>query len=156
MRRVKRSRRAGAIAKVAELAIAAPQVVAIRTARMLAAGANPGAADRAEFSQMGTEKVQAFSESMFAIGAQIVRTNQEYARTAASQWWRLWTTPWGLAASRPASQALGSLPRTAGLIPGPIRSQRQRAMSKLVEAGLTPVHKRATANARRLGRIKKR
>lgn len=148
MRRVKRSRRAGSIAKVAELAIAAPQVVAIRTGRMLAAGANPGAADRTEFSQMGKEKVQAF--------AQLVRTNQEYARTAALQWWRLWTTPWWLAAYRPVSQAMASLPRAAGLVPGPTRSQRQRAMSKLVEAGLTPVHKRATANARRLGRIKKR
>lgn len=156
MRRVKRSRKAGSIPKVAELAIAAPQVVAIRTARMLAAGANPGAADRAEFSQMGREKLQALGESMFAMGAQIVRTNQEYARTAALQWWRLWTTPSWLATYRPVSQAMASLPRATGLIPGPTRSQRQRAMSTLVEAGLTPVHKRATANARRLGRIKKR
>src|SRR5687767_7245116 len=63
MRRVKRSRKVGSVAKMAELAIAAPQVVAVRTARMLAAGVNPGAADRAEFSRMGTEKVQAFWES---------------------------------------------------------------------------------------------
>lgn len=156
MRRVKRRRKAGSIAKAAELAMAAPQVVAIRTARMLAAGANPGAADRAEFSQMRTEKVEAFWESMFGMGAQIVRTNQEYARTAALQWWRLWTTPPRLVAYRPVSQAMASLPRAAVLIPGPTRRQRQRAVSKLVEAGLAPVHKRATANARRLGRIKKR
>lgn len=137
MRRAKkRSRRAGSIVKAAELAIAAPQVVAIRTARMLAAGAHPGAADRAEFSQMKTEKVQAFWESMFAMGAQLAKTNQEYARTTALQWCRLWTTPW-LGAYRPASQATASLPR---------------AMSKLAEAALTPVHKRATANARRLKR----
>lgn len=156
MRRVKRSRRAGSIAKAAELAIAAPQVVAIRTARMLAAGADPGAADRAEFSQMSTEKVHAFWESMFAMGAQMVRTNQEYARTAALQWWRLWTNPSWLSAYRPASQATASLPRAAGLIAVPTPRQRRRATSKLVNAALTPVHKRATANARRLGRIKKR
>ena len=156
MRRVKRSRRAGSITKVAELATAAPQVVAIRTARMLAAGAHPGATDRAEFSQMRTEKVLAFWESMFAMGAQIVRTNQEYARTAALQWCRLWTTPWWLSAYRPASQAPASLPRAAALIAGPTPRQRQRAVSKLAEAALTPVHKRATANARRLGRTKKR
>ncbi len=154
MRHAKRSRKAISIAKMTELAIAAPQVVAIRTARMLAAGANPGLADRAEFSQMGTEKVHAFWESMYAIGAQIVRTNQEYARTAALQWWRLWTTPRWLTAYRPLSQAMPSLPQLTGFVPTP--SQQQRTVSKLVEAGLTPVHKRATANARRLGRSKKR
>ena len=156
MRRVKRRGKAGSIAKVAELAVAAPQVAAIRTARMLAAGANPGAADRAELAQMGAEKVQAFWESMFAMGAQTVRTQQEYARTAALEWWRLWTTPWWLAAYRPALHAMTSLPRAAGLAPGPARTRHQRAMVKLVEASLAPVHKRATANVRRLGRIKKR
>ena len=154
MRRVNRRRTAGSIDIVAELAMAAPQVAAIRTARMLAAGANPGAADRAEFSRMGTEKMQAYWESMFAMGAQLARTNQEYARIAAMQWWRLWTTPSWIPIVRPLSQAGTALPRTAAL--GPTRGQRQRAVSKLVEAGLTPVHKRATANSRRLGRIKKR
>jgi hypothetical protein len=156
MRRVKRSRKAESIAKVPELVMAAPQVAAIRTARMLAAGANPGAADRADFSRMGTEKVQAFWESMFAMGAQIARTNQEYARVTAMQWWRLWTTPSWIAISRPLSQAGTALPRTAGLVPGATRSRRQRAVSKLAEAGVTPVDKRATANSRRLARIKKR
>jgi hypothetical protein len=142
--------------KAAELAIAAPQVVAIRTARMLAAGANPSVADRAEFSRMGTEKVQAFGESMYAMGTQIARSNLEFARSAAWQWWRLWTTPWWVTAYRPLSQTMASLPRIAGLLPGPSQSQHQRAMTKLVEASLAPVHKRATANARRLGRTKKR
>jgi hypothetical protein len=156
MSRVKHSSSAGSIVKAAELALVAPQVVAIRTARMLAAGAFPGAADRAEFSKMGTEKVQAFWESMFAMGAQVVRTNQEYARTAALQWWRLWTTPLSLSAYRPVVQTIASLSRPAGLVTGPTPGQRQRAMSRLVDAALTPVHKRATANARRLGRSKKR
>ena len=154
MRRIKR-RRTGSLAKVAELAMAAPQVAAIRTARMLAAGANPGADDRAEFSQMCTEKVQAFWESMFAMNAQVLKAQEEYTRTAALQWWRLWGTPWWLAASRPVAGAIASLPRVPGLA-GPTRRQRQRAIAKVLEAGLTPVHKRATANARRLGRIKKR
>ena len=156
MRRLKRRSKAGSAAKMVELAIAAPQVVAIRTARMVAAGANPGAADRAEFSRMGTEKAQAFRDSMMAMNAQMIRSNLEFTRTAALQWWRLWTTPWWLTAYRPLSQAMASLPRAAGLVAGPTRRQHQRAMTKLVEAGLAPVHKRATANARRLGRIKKR
>lgn len=154
MRRNKR-RRGGSIAKVAELAMAAPQVAAIRTARILAAGANPGAADRAEFSQMCTEKVQAFWESMFAMNAEVFRSQQEYARTAALQCWRLWTTPWWVSAYPPISRSTISLPVVPGLS-GPTRRQRQRAIAKVMEAGLSPIHKRATANARRLGRIKKR
>jgi len=122
---------------------------------MLAAAANPSAADHAELSQMCTEKVSAFWESMFAMSTQVVRSQQEYARMATLQWWRLWTTPWWLRALRPATQAMASLPRAAGLIAGPTRRQHQRAIAKVVDAGLTPIHKRATANARRLARTKK-
>jgi hypothetical protein len=156
MRRIKRGSKAGSAVKAMELAVAVPQVMAIRTARMLAAGAKPGAADRAEFTRMGTEKVQALGESMMAMSAQVIRSNLEFSRAAALQWWRLWTTPWWVTAYRPLSQAMGSLPRAAGLVAGPTRRQHQRAVGKLVAAGLAPVHKRATANARRLGRIKKR
>ena len=155
MRRVKHTRKSASISKITELAIAAPQVVALRTARMMAAGANPSAADRAELSRMSCEKLEAVSESIFAVGSQIVKTQQEYARTAALQWWKLWTTPWQLAAYRPLVQTLVSLP-PAALMAVPTPSQRQRAAGRLIEAAVTPVHKRATGNARRLGRIKKR
>ena len=156
MRRIKRRRKTGSIAKVAELAIAAPQVIAARTARMVAAGANPDVADRAEFSQMCTEKVQAFWESLFAMGAQTARTNQAYAQMAALQWWRTWATPWWLPVIRPALHAMAARPLAAVLVPQPTARQQKRAVSKLVEAGLGPIHKRATANARRLARTRKR
>ncbi|MGZ5234463.1 MAG: polyhydroxyalkanoate granule-associated phasin, partial [Burkholderiales bacterium] len=94
----KRRRVPGSLLKAAELAIAAPQVVAIRTARMLAAGPNPNARDRAEFSKMGTEKVQAFWESMFAMGRQVAKTNQEYTSQAVRQLMGVWTNPWWLTA----------------------------------------------------------
>lgn len=156
MRRVKHPRKTASIRKTAELAIAAPQVVAIRTARMLAAGANPNAADRAEFSRMSREKLEAVSESIFAVGSQIVRTQQEYARTAALQWWKLWTTPWQLAAYRPLVQTLAPRPQAAAAIALPTPRQQQRAVGRLIEAAVAPVHKRATGNARRLGRAKKK
>ena len=115
MARTKRTN-AATLVKMAQLAVAAPQVVAIRTSRMLAAGANPGAADRAEFSRMHTEKVQAYWEAMFGMATQ-----------ASLQWLRLWTTPFSSSAG-------------------------QRAAASIVTAAVKPVHKRATANARRLGR----
>ena len=83
MPKKRRSTRAVTALKMAQLAVAAPQVVAIRTSRMLAAGANPAASDRAEYSRMHTEKVQAFWESMFGM---------------SMQWWRLCMTPWWLGA----------------------------------------------------------
>jgi hypothetical protein len=101
-----RRRRKSAAVKAVELSLAAPQVIAHRTARMMAAGANPSARDRREFQRMGTEKVFAFWESMNAM------------------WWAAWMTPWSTA--------------------------------KIMEKGLAPLHRRTTANARRLRRRKKR
>jgi hypothetical protein len=156
MRHIKRRRKATTATKMAELAIAAPQVIATRTASMLAAGAHPDAAQRAEFSRMYSEKVQVFWESIFAMGAQAARTNQENVRRAAVQWWRLWTTPWWLTVMRPTMNvvASGAHARAASMS-GLSRNQQKRAMSKLVRAGLGPIHKRATANARRLARTRK-
>src|ERR1700704_5071199 len=146
----KRRRAPGSLLKAAELAIAAPQVVAIRTARMLAAGANPNSRDRAEFSRMGTEKVQAFWESMFAMAQQAARANQEYTRQAVLQSWGVWTKPWWLLAYRPASQAIASVAQSVASGSARMHRQRAGAISKVIEHGLTPVHMRATANARRL------
>jgi len=93
---------------------------------MLAAGANPDARDRREFERMGTEKVLAFWESMSVMGLEMVKAQQEYALFAMRQWWSPWVSPWS-AASR---------------------------ATKVLEKGLGPVHKRASANARRLRKIR--
>jgi hypothetical protein len=114
MRRYKR--------KATELSLAVPQVVAMRTARMLAAGVNPSARDRREFERMGTEKMLAFWESMNAMGLEIVKAQQRYALSAMFQWWSPWVTPWSAATSA----------------------------TKILEKGLGPVQKRVSANARRL------
>ena len=108
--------------KAAELAVAAPQVVALRTARMLAAGGNPGVRDRRELERMGTEKMLAFWESMNAMGLEMVKAQQQYALLAMRQWWSPWVSPWSAAASA----------------------------AKVLDKGLAPVHKRAKANVRRL------
>jgi hypothetical protein len=96
----------------------------MRTARMMAAGANPSARDRREQQRMSTEKTLAFWESMSAMGLQIAKANQEYALFAMRQWWSPWLGPWQVA----------------------------EAASKVFEKGLAPVHRRAAANARRLRR----
>jgi hypothetical protein len=123
---VKRNKRSRSISKAAELSLAAPQVVAMRSARMLAAGVNPSARDRREFERMGTEKVLAFWESMNVMGLEMAKAQQRYALLALRQWWSPWVSPWSVAASA----------------------------TKVLEKGLGPVHKRVSANARRLRKIR--
>jgi hypothetical protein len=101
-----RRRRKSTAVKAVELSIAVPQVIAHRTARMLAAGASPSARDQLEFQRMSTEKVFALWESMTAMYMQA------------------WLTPFTAA--------------------------------KIMAKGMDPIHRRATANARRLRRRKRR
>ena len=56
------------IAKVTELAFAAPQVVAHRVTRMAIAGPSLSERDRKEFERMGAEKTAAFSEFLERYG----------------------------------------------------------------------------------------
>jgi len=106
----------------------APQVVALRTARMLTAGINPSARDRRELERMGTEKVLAFWESMNAMGLEMAKAQQQYALVAMRQWWSPWVSPWSAAAA---------------------------SATRVLEKGLGPVHRRASANARRLRRLRR-
>jgi len=115
-----------------ELAWAAPQVIAHRTARMMAAGTTPGARDTREFTRMFTEKTSAFSQAWIA------------------SWSALCWAPWhvalevlraGAGAGRGGSAALDPL----------WRAWRQQGWG-IAGSGLAPVHRTAMANARRLGR----
>jgi hypothetical protein len=119
--------------KMGELALAAPQVVAHRMTRMALAGAQPSARDRREFALMGKEKQVAFQESWMAMGMQAWRVQQQMALA-------LWQAAW-----------LPGLHKRA-----PSASQWQSAMLGVLGQGLKPVHRRAVANAKRLGRTKLR
>jgi hypothetical protein len=104
MQRTRRSKRAASPVKAAELALIAPQVIAMRSLRMH---------DQLEMQRMVTEKTLAFWESMTAMGL-----------SAMTQAWSPWMTPWQAAA----------------------------AAGRILEQGMRPVHRRASANARRLRR----
>jgi hypothetical protein len=120
------------------LSLAVPQVVAHRVDRVLKSGPRPSARDRKEFQQMGAEKVAAFYESWLAMGQAAFKAQQQVAgsmmRSAA-------LLPWGRASATsllPSSQALAN--------------HTLRVLSQ----GMAPVQRRATGNAKRLGRLKKR
>ena len=117
-----------------ELAMAAPLVVAHRLTRMALAGSTPSARDREEFLSMGTEKVAAFGQAWNAMALQTLRAQQELTlglwRNMFKPWW-MWSSP----------KSLNSNSRRA-----------HNAALRVVSEGVTPIHRKAVSNARRLGR----
>lgn len=109
----------------ASLALAVPQVVGHRLARMALAGPVPSARDRREFERMCWEKSAAWLESWTAMWLEFGRAG--FALTTAA----LAGGPWSAA----------------------IWTEKMAAATWSVAAqGLRPVHRRAAANSRRLAR----
>jgi hypothetical protein len=133
----RRRRRSKSLAAQAiELGVAVPQVIALRAARMAAAGASPSARDRAEFYRMGTEKMAALNEAWTAVALESFRANQELALSFMQSLWFPWT---GHKSSvKSASRQLTS----AGL--------------GVLGKGMAPIRRRVVANAKRLGRTKRK
>lgn len=117
------------------LGIAAPQVIAHRVARMASAGTSLSARDRAEFHRMGIEKVAAMNEAWTAMATQAFFENQKFALSFMQSLWFPWMRP---------TPTVKSVSR-----------QLNRAALGVLGAGMTPVRRRAVANAKRLGRIKR-
>lgn len=155
MARKKRSRSNATMVKLAELAVEAPQVVAIRSAQMLAPAFVPGVRDSAELSRMVTEKAAASCEALVAVTRQLLLSQQEYTRGVMTRALRLWMTPWWLAAFSPAARATSALPAPVRALM-PTRRERGRAASQLAAAALAPVHRRVRANAKRLTRANRK
>jgi hypothetical protein len=149
-RRTRTARASGALARTTELALAAPQVIMLRTARMLAAGPAPGSRDRREMLRMGTEKIQAAQASLLAMSTQMYKTNLVWTLRAAQAWWSAWMLPWSWMRYPGAHPGAGWRSGTPG------RRALQNATLQLVDKGLAPVHAAATANLRRLSGKKAR
>jgi hypothetical protein len=142
MARISR-RKSNFLIKATELSLAAPQVIALRTAQMLAAGAHPSAADQRENLLMVYEKYAAFGESL---NAMVLQSFREWVLFATRPWWSVWMNPWSMLGP---TRFVPSVPRRR-------RTQMQRSLLRVVEAGMLPVHTRATRNARRLTRARRR
>jgi hypothetical protein len=133
-------RKAGRIGRQAsELMAAAPQVVAHRLARMAASGHRPSAQDRREFHRMGAEKLAAFGEAWQAMALQTLKSQQQLSTSLLRSW--------SLALSGRREPALPLATAAA---------QLQQATLDIMSQGMRPVHRRAVANVRRLGRTRRR
>jgi hypothetical protein len=119
-------------AQTVDLGFAVPQVIAHRVARMMVAGGSPSARDRRELHRMGTEKILAANEAWNAMAIQAVLENQKLALSFMQSLWFPWVRRQS-AAMQLSNAALGVLGK-----------------------GMAPVRRRAVANARRLGRTRRR
>jgi hypothetical protein len=136
-----------------EMLVAAQQVIAHRTARMMVAGPAPGARDRREFALMHREKGEAAMLSVFGMWAELGQFNQrlvmEGIRNASAGWQALF----GLA----TKGGQGSLlTHNASMMGAATRSATlgSELAGSLLHSALDPIHARATANARRLGKLR--
>jgi hypothetical protein len=120
-----------------EMLLASGEVIARRSQRMSAMGANPDAADRREMNRMVDEKVSAASESVQAMSMRAAGLYQ----ASMVQWFDL--------ANRQAAALLGigSPPRAS--VDAAAR-KTMRAAAQITTAGLAPFHRHATGNAKRL------
>lgn len=122
--------------KATELAVAVPQVVAHRVTRMAIAGHTLSERDRKEFNLMIAEKKTAFAQACQAMATQTLRANQTLA---ASFFRSIWS---------PGGWGKPSLGNMAAEVHG--------AALGILDKGMTPVHRKAVANAKRLARTRLR
>jgi hypothetical protein len=134
-RRLRRIRKSRSLAAQAfELGVAVPQVIAHRVARMAVAGASPSARDRKEFHLMGAEKITALNEACNAMAVQAFRENQKLALAYMQSLWFPWLRQ---PSAKSASRHLN------------------KAALAILGKGMTPIRRRAVANAKRLGRSRR-
>jgi hypothetical protein len=118
--------------QVAELALAVPQVVSHRVARMAKANPLSGVHDQQEWLVMITEKQVAFAQAWMAMATEAAYVQQQWLLACAQWWWH--PRPPGRHAPRKFARHMG------------------RAALRIAQGGIAPIHQRAVANARRLSR----
>jgi hypothetical protein len=140
--------------KTLEMMLASAQVIGHRTGRMVLAGLAPNARDRREFALMGQEKIEAGAQSAQAMAAHMMTMSQPRGALAFRHMLRNSAAFMSLASSRTPSQLIArqaALARTLGQSALSMADVSKGA-TKLAHRGLKPIHAKATANAKRLGK----
>lgn len=120
--------------KAAELSFAVPEVVAHRMTRMALSGSKLSARDTREFERMMTEKGIAFADAWTAMAVQAARANQAVAASLF--------------------RSFLSVSRGGTAYSATSAAQLHKAALEVLSKGLSPVHRKAVSNARRLRRTR--
>lgn len=138
--------------KTGEMLMAATVVINQRVWRMMLAGPNPNARDRREFQRMGTEKLEAAVESASAMAWHSLLAAPQTGTLLMQQWMKLMPRLLAIDAQMPATLASSQNAWLQAALAGSsaLAAHGMRTFASVAGQGLHPVHKRATANARRL------
>ncbi|RZL11936.1 MAG: hypothetical protein EOP40_00530 [Rubrivivax sp.] len=137
--------------KSAEMMMASGQVIGHRVERMGRAGATPSARDVKEFTLMGQEKLEAAAESAQAMSLFWWQAQQQAGAKAFEQMLGMGTAWWSMAGGGAGARSPLTWSKAWG-DPWKQAAQWSQSSTGLLNKGLQPIHSRATANARRLGR----
>jgi len=133
---------------------ASAEVIAHRSARLALAGVAPRVDDHAEFVGMGTEKAAAAIECAAAATRHALTAGAWPAARAWQDAWALGVDMALLATSATPAQALHRQARVMRrLTSGSAARNGAVSMLALTNAMVAPLHRRATANAKRLRRV---
>lgn len=140
--------------KFGEMSTAAAQVIAHRTTRIAAAGPMPSARDRHEFTRMGQEKIEAATECAAGIAGHLMAMNLQFGARAFGDAMNATSALMSLGTSRSVGELVSRHARFAQTLSQSVKTALDLSHSTagLAGRGLKPIHARATANARRLGK----
>ncbi len=127
------------------IATGAPQVIAMRVARMAAHGPNPSASDRREMHRMVDEKNKAFSDAWTAMGAQSLQMQKAFWQSLTQTLMQTMLRPWWLGAGSASPAKAFTLPKMHSPM-----SHGMAQVAKVAAAGLAPVSRRVRSNVTRL------
>ncbi|WP_428419789.1 polyhydroxyalkanoate granule-associated phasin [Methylibium sp.] len=147
----------GVASKTREMLLASSQVIVTRSARLATAGPLPSQADQREFALMSSEKVDAFSQSAAALGSAWTPALQTLGAQTVQGWMAIMNNALSLAGSRTPAQAMRRHKALVSTVMRrtPTLQRASDAAARVTDRALAPVHRTATANARRLGVPKK-
>lgn len=147
----------GLALKTSEMMVASAEVISHRASRMAMAGVVPSVYDQREFVLMGQEKIEAVAESAQAIAERMLNLNQEISTLAYKQ---IVMGTSGIISLATSSTLAESSDLQVKLVHDTMSgsaaavSQLTDSFARVAHKGLRPLHSRATANAKRLRKLK--
>jgi len=142
--------------RTGEMMLSAAEVIAHRTTRAALSGIAPRADDSTEFTRMGTEKAEAAMECASVAARHALQAGWRQAALAWQDAWRIGSDVTLLAASATPAHALHHQARIMQrFATGNAARDGASSLLALSNALLTPVHRRAAANAKRLRRARR-
>lgn len=140
-------------AKTNEMLLASSEVIRHRVGRMAVADMPPSQRDQREFTRMGQEKIEAAAESAMAMAVQMTKMSQQVNAIAFRNVLAAAAVPLNNQANRNLLQATrrqADMARKAISASAEITVQVSESAARITHHGLTPIHSRATKNAKRL------